>query len=109
MSKCPGCTVSDISKTLLAYVNTGIRWREDYRLKAKLLFPLVLVLMMIKHWDYGIDEVMVQCICSKEAMRAYDMFQCSLYKDVCECVVRDYPGFSTAGVCKPFHAKDLQI
>jgi hypothetical protein len=68
MSKCPGCTVSDISKTLLAYVNTGIRWREDYRLKAKLLFPLVLVLMMIKHWDYGIDEVMVQCICSKEAM-----------------------------------------
>lgn len=50
MSKCPGCTVSDISKkTSLAYVNTGIRWREDYRLKAKLLFPLVLVLMMIKH------------------------------------------------------------
>ncbi len=115
MSKCPGCTVSDITeKTSLANVNTGIRWREDYRLKARLLFPLVSVVMMIKHCDYGI--VTVQCLwrsCSKESMWAYNICPCSL--DVCGCVTLCgcqcvlSRGFNTkAGVCKSFHAKELQ-
>ncbi len=93
-------------RRLHLHVNTGIRWREDYRLKARLLFPLVSEVMMIKHWDYGIVKVT-----SKESMWAYNICPWSLDEcgcvALCQCVI--YRGFNTkAGLCKYFHTKELQ-